>query len=315
LHKSSHKGNEAGEGVDVRGPERASDPGGAGVRIGVCEGGGEMWTPTWCSAAVMAFARHPLVFFAVLRVWNGVLGLVTSNPPFLNARAHFPGLVESLEAASGKVLREYESLRLVEGAFASFEEAFGIGVNRWDKAQRGIARGDPSRGPWPVAIIRVYGRIRRRIAGLCPVTEELLAPHPEVVSVLFSTLPPDKSLTAHRGPFRGVLRLHLPILVPDERTCPQLARDQVPPAYLHCGGQTHTFQRGCCVLFDDMYVHKAVNPTTAPRTVLFMDVLRPPEAFSPWVRRLGLARAFAAANASVAHFLGRSNAVAQVLLR
>ena len=270
------------------------------------------WSPpAWWSPT----ARHPQVFFAVLRGWNWLLRVLTSNGPFLDARAYFPGLVEALEAEAGEILREYESLRLVDGAFASFEEAFGIGHARWDRAQRGIARGDPSKAPWPVAILRVYGRTRQRVAGLCPVTEALLSLHPEVVSALFSTLPPDKALTLHRGPFRGVLRLHLPILAPDGRTCPQLSRDQVPPAYLLCGGQTHTFERGRCVLFDDMFVHQAVNPTTAPRTVLFLDVLRPPAAFSPWVRRLGLAGPLAAANAAVAHFLGRSDAVAAVILK
>ncbi len=88
---------------------------------------------------------------------------------------------------------------------------------------------------------------------------------PGLTTAFFSILGPGKHLPSHRGPYKGVLRYHLALLVPGP---PGACRITV-------GGQTAEWKEGASLLFDDTYPHEAWNDTASDRVVLFADVLRP----------------------------------------
>ncbi len=107
---------------------------------------------------------------------------------------------------------------------------------------------------------RSYANCRR-----CPQTAELLQDIPGMTTALFSIFAPHKRLPSHRGPWRGVLRYHLALKVPEPGNA----------AGIRVGGEVAHWEEGHSLLFDDGYEHEAWNDTDGVRVVLFSDVVRP----------------------------------------
>src|SRR5215831_14835427 len=84
---------------------------------------------------------------------------------------------------------------------------------------------------------------------------------PGLITAPFSILDPGKHLPAHRGPYNGVLRLHLGLIVPEPRE--QLG--------LRVEGETRRWEEGRALIFDDAYEHEAWNRSDKVRVVLFVD--------------------------------------------
>ena len=97
-----------------------------------------------------------------------------------------------------------------------------------------------------------------------PKTAEIIRRNKEIVSAYVSILGPRKKLNPHAGPYSGVLRLHLALDIPHRQRC-----------YIDVDRQRVHWAEGQCILFDDTYMHSAVNNTDEIRAVLFIDILRP----------------------------------------
>lgn len=115
-------------------------------------------------------------------------------------------------------------------------------------------------------------RFRKNIR-LMPETMKAIDKYPEIVSAYLSILAPGASLAPHRGPWAGVLRAHLGVIIPPPN------RWGVRP-HIIVAGQRYEWREGEVVFFDDTYQHEAHNPTDNFRVVLFMDILRPMK--QPW---------------------------------
>lgn len=92
----------------------------------------------------------------------------------------------------------------------------------------------------------------------CPRTAELCASVPGMRNAGFSLLRPGTHLFPHRGEMDGVLRCHLPLVVP--------AGD----AGLSIDGTTLRWERGRCLVFDDTHEHEAWNRADTDRIVLIV---------------------------------------------
>jgi len=99
---------------------------------------------------------------------------------------------------------------------------------------------------------------------------------PGLTTAFFSILGPGKHLPEHRGPYKGVPRYHLALLVPGP---PGACRIRV-------GGTEATWQEGRSLVFDDTYPHEAWNETGQDRVVLFADVVRPLRWPVSWLNQL-----------------------------
>ena len=108
---------------------------------------------------------------------------------------------------------------------------------------------------------------------------DFLTAHPEVVSATVSVFPPGKHLRPHRGPFKGVWRYHLAYLVEelgDGKTAAELVID----------GKTYHLREGDDLLWDDTFMHEAINRSNNPRIVLLLDVFRRDHPFwLAWLSR------------------------------
>jgi ornithine lipid ester-linked acyl 2-hydroxylase len=100
---------------------------------------------------------------------------------------------------------------------------------------------------------------------LCPETARLVAAVPGMKTAMFSILSPGKHIPEHNGPYKGVIRYHLALKVPEPR---ERCRIRV-------GDEIVTWTEGESLLFDDTYEHEVWNDTDGERVVLFLDVVRP----------------------------------------
>jgi len=102
----------------------------------------------------------------------------------------------------------------------------------------------------------------------CPRTIGLLDSVPLVrvrdhaPETLYSVLRPGTHILPHRGVTNTRLVTHLPLIVP-------------PDCALRVGGETHVWEEGRCVTFDDTFEHEAWNHSDQTRVVLIMDSWNP----------------------------------------
>ena len=103
-----------------------------------------------------------------------------------------------------------------------------------------------------------------RATAIVAKTAELLEQIPGLRTAFFSILAPKTRLTPHRGPFKGVLRYHLALIVPDDpQTCG-----------IRVGNELRHWRTGRSLVFDDTHTHEAWNDADEVRVVLFVDFLR-----------------------------------------
>jgi aspartyl/asparaginyl beta-hydroxylase (cupin superfamily) len=82
---------------------------------------------------------------------------------------------------------------------------------------------------------------------------------------LYSILEPGKRLRPHRGPYNGLLRCHLGLIIPDDGTTSGLRVDD----------KIYSWKVGRSLVFDDTYDHEVWNDSNEQRVVLFVDFERP----------------------------------------
>ncbi len=126
---------------------------------------------------------------------------------------------------------------------------------------------DHDKIPWKMVTLRAYGYDYPDNQAQMPLMQEFLQKHPEVVSATISVFPPGKHLRPHRGPFKGVWRYHLAYLVEE-------LENGVTAAELVIDGKTYHLKEGDDLLWDDTFMHEAINRSDNPRIVLLLDVFR-----------------------------------------
>ena len=118
---------------------------------------------------------------------------------------------------------------------------------------------------WKTYMLYAYGRKITENCTRCPQTTKLLETIPGMKTAFFSILGPRKHIPEHRGPYNGVLRYHLGLIVPREK---EACRIRVDSEVAH-------WEEGRSVVFDDTYLHEVWNETDEERVVLFVDFTRP----------------------------------------
>jgi ornithine lipid ester-linked acyl 2-hydroxylase len=126
---------------------------------------------------------------------------------------------------------------------------------------------------WKVFAFHAYGTRCEENCRRCPETARLLDAIPDLEVAFFSVLDPGAHLSAHRGAYKGLVRAHLGLIVPEPRS----------EVRMRVGQQMVHWEEGRCVLFDDTYRHEVWNNTNGIRVVLLIDVPRP---FPPWFARV-----------------------------
>ncbi len=117
---------------------------------------------------------------------------------------------------------------------------------------------------WKRFYLKWYDASHPSAAQLCPQTYALLKAIPSVKAAMFAELPPGGKLNPHRDPFAGSLRYHLGLATPNDDRC-----------FIDVDGERHSWRDGQGVMFDETYIHWAINGSESDRIILFCDVERP----------------------------------------
>ena len=131
---------------------------------------------------------------------------------------------------------------------------------------------------WKVYVLYFYSHKAPRNCARCPRTTELVERIPGMTTAFFSILGPHKHLPEHRGPYAGVLRYHLGLLVPEP----------VASSRLKVAGEIQHWREGRSVVFDDSQPHEVWNESDLTRVVLFVDFIRPLPVLVAACNRLAL---------------------------
>jgi aspartyl/asparaginyl beta-hydroxylase (cupin superfamily) len=118
---------------------------------------------------------------------------------------------------------------------------------------------------WKTYILYWHTRKVEANCKTCPKTAQAVKRIPGMMTAFFSILMPGKHLPEHRGPYKGVLRYHLALRVPDP---PSACRIVI-------GGEESQWEEGHSLIFDDSFPHQAWNNSDDIRVVLFVDFKRP----------------------------------------
>ena len=118
---------------------------------------------------------------------------------------------------------------------------------------------------WKTYWLCAYGRKLVDNCRRCPETARLIEAIPEIKTAFFSILGPRKHIPEHRGPYSGVLRYHLGLVVPRRK---ELCRIRVASETVH-------WEEGRSLVFDDTFPHEVWNDTDEERVILFIDFARP----------------------------------------
>ncbi|WP_419826447.1 aspartyl/asparaginyl beta-hydroxylase domain-containing protein [Sphingomonas sp.] len=99
----------------------------------------------------------------------------------------------------------------------------------------------------------------------CPNTAAILDRIPNLVTAFFSVMEAGTHVPRHKGFTKALLNIHLGLRVPDG---PDQCRIQV-------ADQSRGWDDGEILMFDESFPHEVWNHSDKPRTVLFIQVLRP----------------------------------------
>jgi beta-hydroxylase len=118
---------------------------------------------------------------------------------------------------------------------------------------------------WKTFFLYGYGFKTDLGLRMCPRTAAVMERIPGMTTAMFSILAPRKHILPHRGPYKGVLRYHLGLIVPERKE----------DCRIRVGRDIRHWEEGKSLVFDDTHNHEVWNDTDETRVILFVDVLRP----------------------------------------
>jgi ornithine lipid ester-linked acyl 2-hydroxylase len=176
--------------------------------------------------------------------------LVGNSPIF--AKQQFDW-VESLEANWSKIRQELDEILKYRDDLPNFQDI--------SPEQYAITQDNR----WKTYFLYGYGFKAEQNCGRCPETTKIIEQIPGITTAFFSILSPQKHIPKHRGYYKGVIRCHLGLIIPQ-------------PFFkckMRVGNNVVFWQEGKALIFDDCYQHEIWNETDGIRAVLFFDVIRP----------------------------------------
>jgi ornithine lipid ester-linked acyl 2-hydroxylase len=162
--------------------------------------------------------------------------------------------VSQIEAEWKSIRCELDALMTRRDKIPNFQDV--------SKAQKALTEGDQ----WKTFFFSTFaGKTIDENCAQCPQTARLLQQIPGLRQSMFSILAPRKHIPPHRGPYKGLLRYHLGLMIPGpEGSC-----------RIRVGDNVRSWKEGKSMIFDDSNEHEVWNDTDSYRTVLFVDFVRP----------------------------------------
>ena len=192
--------------------------------------------------------------YYLLDILNSIM--YNKKYPLLNGNEYFP-----TDKKWCKMLRD--NYKVIRDEYIEYTKHYTLKRHGdIDYNQKSI---DTTNIPWQVLILKTYNKETNKIKYF-PKTYNLIKKIPNCTLALFSVLPPGKKLPPHRGPYNGVIRYHLSLIVPNA------PKNELNGCFLKVNDKNYYWEEGSDIFFDDTYIHSAENNTDSPRVVLFLDI-------------------------------------------
>jgi beta-hydroxylase len=183
----------------------------------------------------------------------------------------FPGLAR-LEAGHADVKAECLALLGIKDRLTDIRD---LGA--------GYTEGGIHKAQWKAFMFKSGGRFVDDNCARAPKTTALLKRIPRMDTAFLSVLEPHQYITPHWGYYKGYLRYHLGVIIPDDNVegkCRlRVHDDQEDNAReekeLIERGEKYHWHEGEGIVFDDNYLHDAANDSDQVRVVLWLDMRRP----------------------------------------
>ena len=131
----------------------------------------------------------------------------------------------------------------------------------YSEGQRALTQDDQ----WKTFFFYAFGNKEKENCARCPQTVRILDKIPGMNTAMFSILGPGKHIPPHRGPYKGVLRYHLGLIIPKpDGSC-----------RIRVGSDVRPWKEGKSLIFDDSHEHEVWNDSDSYRVVLFVNFVRP----------------------------------------
>ncbi|HXX67838.1 MAG TPA: aspartyl/asparaginyl beta-hydroxylase domain-containing protein [Polyangiaceae bacterium] len=202
-------------------------------------------------------------------------GLFARAPAFIkDYRNDYPGL-DSLESGFAHVRAECEALVRVRERMVDVENLAGK-----------YTAGGIHTLAWKAFMFKSHRFIAENCA-LAPRTAELLRGIPGLYTAFFSVLEGHQYITPHWGYWKGFLRYHLGVIIPNnnaDRACWLRVNADPQDNARHDKalierGEKYYWHEGEGVMFDDTFLHDANNGSDEVRVVLWLDIRRKMPAY------------------------------------
>ena len=195
-----------------------------------------------------------LPVFPILYIINILLIILLDNEPFLkDMDKEFP--------EHTNIKNHYQNIK---NEFNKYKK--GIDCFRDNNPQLGKIDtiDEKNNYCWRTLYLKKRGEIIEEQKEYFPKTMEVLK-NAQIHNAFFSILDPKVEIKPHYGYYKGYLRYHLGINIPEEKG---------KRPYIICGGEKYEWKEGEDVIFDDMYLHYVNNPTNGTRVILYLDIKR-----------------------------------------
>ena len=192
---------------------------------------------------------------------------IFKNPPFIyNYHNIFPPSIE-IEKKTNVIIKEFKNYTKLNtpDCLRKTNPGFKIENNSDDN------------NCWRALHLKKIGKIDNNMIQHFPNTIALLKDE-HIHNAFFSILDPGVEIPPHRGYYKGYLRYHLGVIIPNGKE----------KAYIVCGGEKYIWEEGKGIIFDDMYTHYVKNPTNKMRVVLYIDVKRESNDFINKINNAGI---------------------------
>jgi len=118
---------------------------------------------------------------------------------------------------------------------------------------------------WRTFILYGFGQLLEKNAKMAPQTTKLLEAVPNLQTAWFSILAPGYHIPAHTGVTKGILRVHIGLIIPKD----------YDKCRIRVGDDIKAWQEGSMFILDDTYNHEVWNETDEERVILLFDFDRP----------------------------------------
>ena len=185
----------------------------------------------------------------------GIYDAFIHTPPVLAPEAYFP--------SAGSFVRNWEGIRDEAKTLVPDLQS----VPQFHELMPRQYRLSPDQKEWRMFVVQAYGLEIAANMRRCPRLAALVNASPDVQTACLSFLSPGKQVPTHTGPFRGITRFYMGLVVP-------LDDQGRPGVVLTIDGAEYRLGNGDWLLWDDTYPHSVRNCTGQWRIALLLDVYR-----------------------------------------